>query len=128
MKKVLGLAILAAFLATPAFAGETFVRNEDSWSDSVTHTDLKLDSKTYSNRDEKYSSWADKIYIDGEVSGGCSYGCNLKPISYDEFTVHTAGAHLYGSYNEHNYTTVGGTIKTTINAYTDAHETTAGVR
>ncbi|WP_373530847.1 hypothetical protein [Nostoc sp.] len=122
------MALLATLLAAPAFAGETFVRNEDSWSNSVTKTDLQLDSKTSSVRDENYTSWADKIYIDGEVSGGCSYGCSVKPISYDEFTVHTAGADLSGTYKEYNYTTVGGTIKTTTNAYTDAHETTAGVR
>ncbi|BBD67705.1 hypothetical protein NIES4072_49970 [Nostoc commune NIES-4072] len=127
MKKVLGLALLATLLATPAFAGETFVRNEDSWSNSVTNTDLKLDSKTYSNRDEKYTSWADKTYIDGNIDAGKGYG-GASTISFDEFTVHTAGAELYGKYSETNYTTVGGTIKTTTNAYTDAHETSAGVR
>jgi hypothetical protein len=127
MKKVLGLAILATLLATPAFAGETYVRNEDSWSNSVTNTDLRLDSYTYSNRDEKYSSWADKIYIDGDVNVSKKHG-GAETISYDEFTVHTAGADLYGKYSETNWTKVGGTIKTTTNAYTDAHETTAGVR
>ncbi|MEH1874936.1 hypothetical protein [Nostoc sp.] len=127
MKKVLALAFLASFLATPAFAGETFVRNENSWSDSVTNTDLKLDSKTYSDRNEKYSSWADKVYIDGSIDATKGYD-GASTISYNEFTVHTAGADLYGKYSETNSTTVGGTIKTKTNAYTDAHETTAGIR
>lgn len=127
MKKVLGLALLATLLAAPAFAGETFVRNEDSWSNSVTKTDLNLDSKTYSTRNEKYSSWADKIYMDGDVAVTKGhYGAGT--ISYDELTVHKAGANLYGTYSENNFTNVAGTIKTTTNAYTDAHETTAGVR
>lgn len=120
------MAILATFLATPAFAGETFVRNEDSWSDSVTKTDLKLDSRTYSTRDEKYSSWAEKDYVDGDINiGGGSAGLE---ISFDELSVHSASADLHGKYSETNWTTLGGTIKTTTNAYTDAHETTAGVR
>ena len=127
MKKVLGLALLATLLATPAFAGETFVRNENSWSDSVTNTDLKLDSKTYSVRNEIYSSSADKVYIDGDIDVSKGHG-GASTISYDEFTVHTAGADLYGKYSEINSTTVGGTIKTKTNAYTDAHETTAGIR
>ncbi|MCC5646595.1 hypothetical protein LC607_27505 [Nostoc sp. CHAB 5824] len=127
MKKVLGFAILATFLATPAFAGETFVRNEDSWSNSVTKTDLTLDSKTFSQRNEKYSSWADKVDVDGDIdiidnsTGGTT-------LFFEKFTIYTAGSELYGKYSETNWTNLGGSIKTTTNAYTDAHETSAGVR
>ncbi|MCC5599362.1 hypothetical protein [Nostoc favosum] len=127
MKKVLGFAIIATFLATPAFAGETFVRNEDSWSDSVTKTDLTLDSKTFSQRNEKYSSWAEKDYVDGTLDIGKVRDGGAE-ISFDEFTVHAAGSELYGKYSEINWTKLGGTIHTTTNAYTDAHETSAGVR
>ncbi|MEH2240124.1 hypothetical protein [Nostoc sp.] len=127
MKKVLGLAILATFLATPAFAGETFVRSEDSWSDSITKTNLILDSKTSSQRDEKYSSSADKVDVDGDINiselpdGGTT-------LFFDKFTIYNAGSELSGKYSETNLTNIGGTINTTTNAYTDAHETSAGVR
>ena len=122
MKKVLGLAILASLVATPALAGETFVRNEWTDSHSKTNTNLYLNSNTYSNRQEKYDSTADKIYVDGEVKA------NYGGISFDELSVHKASAGLWGKYSETNYTNVSGTINT--HAYTDskAHETTSGVR
>lgn len=127
MKKVLSLTILATFLATPAFAGETFVGNQDSWSNSVTKTNLMLDSKTFSQRDEKYSSWANKLDLDGDVNSidGLDGGSTL---FFDKFTIYSAGSDLHGKYSETNWTTLGGSINTTTNAYTDAHETTAGVR
>ncbi|MBC6436239.1 hypothetical protein FM036_45795 [Nostoc sp. HG1] len=126
MKKVLGLAILATFLATPAFAGETFVRSEHSWSDSHTTTDLMLDSKTYSTRNEEYSSWAEKDYVDGDID--ISTPAGGVDISFDKFTNNTAGSELYGEYSETKWTNLGGSINTTTNSYTNAHETSAGVR
>ena len=122
MKKVLGLAILASLIATPALAGETFVRNESTDSHSITKTDLHLDSKTYSNRYEKYDSTADKVYIDGDVKYGA------KGISYDELSVHKASAGLWGTYSETNYTNVSGDIYTLTKTKSTAHETTSGVR
>ena len=124
MKKVLGLAILASLVATPALAGETFVRNEWTKTNSATKTDLHLNSDTYSNRYEKYDSNADKIYVDGDVD----FGKKGKGISFDELSVHKASASLWGSYNEHNYTNVYGTIKTRAYSNSKAHETTSGVR
>jgi hypothetical protein len=126
MKKVLGLAILATFLATPAFAGETFVRNEWTDSHSKTDTNLKLDSHTTSTRNEDYTSWAKKIYIDGDVDTKYTWGG--KEVSFDEFTVHAAGSNLAGSFHENVVTKIGGTIKTITNTYTNSHETSAGVR
>jgi hypothetical protein len=140
MKKALGLAIVATFLATPALAGETFVRNEDSWSHSKTYTNLKLDSKTYSARIEKYGSEAHKVYFEGdkydssnvsEVSAStvaCDSWCDPTKGSDDSFSKHTASSYLKGFYYETNYTKLGGTIKTKTHTYTDAHETSAGVR
>jgi hypothetical protein len=129
MKKAFGLAILASLLAAPAFAGETFVRNEDFWSDSVTKTDLYLDSHTNSTRTEDYSSWADKIYIDGEVEfSKCDKKCGSTEIAFDELTVHKAGAELEGTFTETKDTYLYGSIESTTNAYTDGHETSAGVR
>ncbi|MDZ8225347.1 MULTISPECIES: hypothetical protein [unclassified Nostoc] len=126
MKKVLGFAILATFLATPAFAGETFVRDENSWSNSVTKTNLMLDSKTVSQRNEKYDSWAQKDYVDGDINISTPAGGT--DISFDEFINNTAGSELYGKYSETNWTNLNGTINTTTNSYTNSHETSAGVR
>ena len=122
MKKVLGLAILASLVATPALAGETFVRNEWTKTNSATKTDLHLNSDTHSNRYEKYDSNADKIYVDGDVDFGKG------GISFDKLSVHKASASLWGHYNEHNYTNVNGTIKTRAYSKSKAHETTSGVR
>jgi hypothetical protein len=129
MKKVFGLALMASLFAAPAFAGETFVRNEDFSSHSKTKTDLNIDSLTTSNRYEDYSSWADKKYIDGDIElAKCDKKCGPKELSFDGFTVHTAGSDLKGSFHEYNKTSVWGTIKTVTNAYTDGHESSAGVR
>ncbi len=130
MKKVLGLAILATFISLPALAGETFVRNEWVNSHSTTNTNLNLDSKTISHRNEEYASWANKIYVDGDVSASsCTYFCGgATKVSFDEFTVHAAGSHLTGNFYERIITKVDGTIKTITNTYSNSHETTAGVR
>ncbi|MEA5622289.1 hypothetical protein [Nostoc sp. UHCC 0251] len=127
MKKVLGFAILAIFLATPAFAGETFVRTEDSWSDSVTKTDLRLDSKTFSQRDEEYTSWADKVDVNGDIDiiDGTDGGTTL---FFEKFSLYTSGSELYGTYSETNWTNLSGSINTTTKTYTNSYETTAGVR
>lgn len=129
MKKALGLAILATFLATPALAGETFVRNEDSWSKSHTDTHLNLNSNTYSVRAEKYFSVADKTYIDGDMTTKyCGYWCGSTTVSYEDYTQHNAASGLVGAYFETNHTNVYGTIKTNTYSGSKAHETTAGVR
>jgi hypothetical protein len=129
MKKAFGLAILATLLAAPAFAGETFVRNEDFNSHTYTETDLYLDSKTESHRDETYSSWADKIYIDGEVDfGKCDKKCQSTEISFKDLTVHKAGAELEGTFWEKNTTYLYGDIYSETNAYSEGHETSAGVK
>lgn len=118
MKHAFGLALLASFIATPALAGETFVRNVWTNSNSRTVTDLNIDSTTISNRYEKYSTTADKIFIDG----------NIKLGSSTEYTVHRANSTLEGEFNEDIVTRVLGNIKTYTNVYTESHETTAGVR
>ena len=127
MKKVLGFAILATFLATPAFAGETFVRSEDSWSNSVTKTDLRLDSNTFSERKEKYSSWADKVDVNGDIDiiDGTDGGTTL---FFEKFSLYTSGSELYGKYSEINWTNLSGSINTTTNTESNYYETTAGVR
>jgi hypothetical protein len=121
MKKILGLAILATFFATPAFAGETFVRNEWTDSHSKTYTDLNLHSTTHSTRNEDYGSWAEKVYIDGGID-------TKKGVSFNDFTVHSAASGLEGSFHESIVSKIEGTIKTITNIDTTAHETSAGVR
>ena len=125
--KVLGLAIVASIVAAPAFAGETYVRNEsiDSWGKTETNLDMK--SVTNSTRHEAYGSFAYKEYTDGDV---IKKGGWFKPqtVKYDDYTKHTAGSLLLGSFEESNKTTVGGTIKSFSRFESNAHETSAGVR
>lgn len=125
MKKVLGLTILTSLIATPALAGETFVRNEWTNSHSRTVTDLNIDSKTISNRYEKYTTTADKLFIDGSIKPGKT---GISSKNYKDYTVHRATSKLEGKFNEDIVTRVVGNIKTYTNVYTESHETTAGVR
>lgn len=127
MKKALGLAIIASLFTAPAFAGETFVRNENSWGDSKTTTNLYIDSETDSYRYETYSSEADKIYVDGDAKISCTL-CGGLNAEFDEFSVHKASAELSGSFSETKSTDVYGTTNTVANEYFEAHETSAGVR
>ena len=129
MKKVLGLAILASLIAAPALAGETFVRNTDTSSHTFTKSNLHLNSKTLSNRNENYGSYANKVYVEGNYEQDGSR--NKKKGGENKsgnFSVHTAGSGLTGSYNEYNYTSVTGTINSLTNSNTNSHETSSGVR
>ena len=125
--KVLGLAIIASIVAAPAFAGETYVRNEsiDSWG--KTETNLNMESVTNSTRHEAYGSFAYKEYTDGDVDV-TKLGKGSFEVDYDDYTKHTAGSLLLGSFEESNTTTVGGTIKSFSRFESNAHETSAGVR
>ena len=127
--KVLGLAIVASIVAAPAFAGETYVRNEsiDSWGH--TKTNLNMESVTDSTRHEAYGSFAYKEYTDGDVDVTKKGGWGKpKTVKYDEYTEHTAGSLLLGNFEETNKTTVGGTIKSFSRFESNSHETSAGVR
>ncbi|WP_300641366.1 hypothetical protein [Mastigocoleus sp. MO_188.B34] len=125
MKKVLGLTILTFLIATPALAGETFVRNEWTNSHSRTVTDLNIDSKTISNRYEKYSTTADKLSIQGRIIPGKT---GISSKAYEDYTVHRSSSKLEGKFNEDIVTRVLGTVKTYTDVYTESHETTAGIR
>ena len=136
--KVLGLAIVVSIIAAPAFAGETYVRNEWTKTDGYTITDLDLDSTTTSHRNEWYYSEADKIYVDGDVSLKDSFDPKPKDyrsqppksqtVSFNDFTVHTAGSSLWGHFYEGVETTVEGTIYSYVDTESNSHETSAGVR
>ena len=125
--KVLGLAIAASIVAAPVLAGETYVRNEsiDSWG--FTDTDLHINSTTWSDRKEVYGSFADKVYTDKDltVEGG-AYGKPLEVSS--EYSKHTAGSLLLGSFHETVDTSVGGWIYSYSEFDSSAHETSSGVR
>ena len=121
--KVLGLAIVASIVAAPAFAGETYVRNEWSNTKSYTDTNLYLNSHTNSTRNEAYGSFAYKEYTDGDVN--LQHGIT---VGYDDYSEHTAGSLLLGKFEETNYTGVSGNIKTYTHTNSDYHETSGGVR
>ncbi|NJK55496.1 MAG: hypothetical protein HC939_05655 [Pleurocapsa sp. SU_5_0] len=126
--KVLGLAIVASIIAAPAFAGETYVRNEsiNSWGD--THTNLGIESNTYSTRNEAYGSFAYKEYTDGDVTKQGGYWGKPLTVSYDDYSEHTAGSLLVGKFTETIHTKVGGHINSYSEFKSNAHETSAGVR
>ncbi|NJK55494.1 MAG: hypothetical protein HC939_05645 [Pleurocapsa sp. SU_5_0] len=124
--KVLGLAIAASIVAAPAFAGETYVRNESINSWGNTHTNLRIDSTTDSTRNEAYGSFAYKEYTDGDVNLG--YGHKGLSVSYDDYSEHTAGSLLVGKFTETIKTKVGGHINSYSEFKSNAHETSAGVR
>lgn len=146
MKKVLGLAFLASFLATPVLAGETFVRNEWTNSHSVTKTNLHLDSHTNSHRNEDYASYSKKFYYEGGIKKNAGeeysssnslnegetkeYGSYAPKKKYGSgySTEHYAGSVLVGSFKEKTYDNVSGTINTRTYQNSNAHETSAGVR
>lgn len=65
MKKILGLTIIAFFISSPAWAGETFVRNNTTHRTNRTETSLNIDTVTNSNRVEHYNSYSEKIFLDG---------------------------------------------------------------
>ena len=127
--KILGLAIVASIVAAPAFAGETYVRNEWSNTKSYTDTNLYLNSHTNSTRNEAYGSFAYKEYTDGDVNVSKKGGWHSpKTVSYDDYSEHTAGSLLLGKFKETNYTGVSGNIKTYTHTNSDYHETSGGVR
>ena len=67
MKQTASLAIICSFVAFPAWAGDTFVRNETVHRTNRTETSLEIDTVTNSNRTEHYNSYSEKIFIDGNI-------------------------------------------------------------
>lgn len=65
MKKVLGLTIIAFFITSSAWAGDTFVRNDTVHRTNRTETSLDVDTITKSNRTEHYNSYSEKISFEG---------------------------------------------------------------
>ena len=104
--KVLGLAIIASIVAAPAFAGETYVRNEWSKTDSWTDTNLTLDSVTTSTRNEWYDSYADKVYVEGTLVKN-----SLGDYDADGYYL---GAE-FGKYNGHEDGTINGDVNGRVN-------------
>ena len=129
--KVLGLAILASFIAFPAFAGETYVRNEWTNTETYTKTDLDLYSVTNSKRKEEYDSFAYKEYYEGSKEVDYSYGKKGKTVTTnygDGYSEHIAGSFLWGNFMEKIETTIKGDIYSKSIETSKAHETSAGVR
>ncbi len=154
MKQAVGLAILASIFASPALAGETFVRNQTVHRTSRTETSLNIDTVTNSNRTEHYDSYSEKISFDGNVANASSSTTpngfqqqfvngnstlNLSNIASDDdnyaeahgvngLTIHRSGSSLNGTLIEDTTTRVTGTVYSVVNETFRSHETTAGVR
>ena len=52
-------------IASPAIAGETYVRNDTVHRTNRTETSLEIDTVTKSNRTEHYDSYSEKIFFEG---------------------------------------------------------------
>ena len=154
MKQVIGLAIIASVFASPALAGETFVRNQTVHRTSRTKTSLNIDTVTNSNRTEHYNSYSEKISFDGNVAKSASSSTtpnvqqqlvngnstlNLSNIASDDdnyaeaygingLTIHRSGSSLNGTFIEDTTTRVTGTVYSVVNETFRSHETSAGVR
>ncbi|MCC5657640.1 hypothetical protein LC608_11685 [Nostoc sp. XA010] len=126
MKKVLGLAILANFLASPVLAGETFVLNQWTIQQSRTETNFNIDNVTNSTRTQDYNSSSNNIYIDSKVEA--EYNNSKVGGFFKNFTVQNAGGELNGSFYEERTARVWGTINSIMNSYTSTHESSAGIR
>ncbi|PSB01726.1 hypothetical protein [Merismopedia glauca] len=109
MKKVLGLALLTALFASPAFGGEVFVFNQWTIKHEREETEVNLDRTIISTRNEEYNSLSDQLY-------------------FDDKTIHQAASRLSGTFREDNTIRLWGTINTVKNSYNSIHETSAGIR
>ncbi|MBE9048330.1 hypothetical protein IQ255_28750 [Pleurocapsales cyanobacterium LEGE 10410] len=84
MKKVLGLTVIALCIASPAWAGDTFVRNETIHRTNRTETSLEVDTVTKSNRTEHYNSYSEKIFFDGNVANRTQSQSSIAPEGFQQ--------------------------------------------
>lgn len=156
MKRIFGLTIIAFFMTSPAWAGDTFVRNETVHRSNRTETSLEIDTVTKSNRTEHYDSYSEKIFFEGDVLQQSNLtqsnfqqefvnnnsvlrlsNVSLKDDDYAEvyninspngLTIHRSGSSLTGTFVEDTTTRINGTVYSVTNETFRSHETTAGVR
>ncbi|MEL6928499.1 MAG: hypothetical protein AAFO95_07685 [Cyanobacteria bacterium J06600_6] len=84
MNKILGLTIIASFMTSPAWAGDTFVRNETIHRTNRTETSLEVDTVKKSNRTEHYNSYSEKITFSGNGINRTNTGTNLEPSNFQQ--------------------------------------------
>ncbi|AUS99088.1 hypothetical protein CLI64_00990 [Nostoc sp. CENA543] len=117
MKKIIGLAIIATFLNSPAFAGETFVFNQWTLRRNRTEDYDNVDITIYSNNNENYNFSTNKIEIERQGEE-----------SLNSFTVHHTGSYVKGSFYEDTRTRIWGTVNTVRNSFIRSQESSAGIR
>lgn len=158
MKRILGLTIIASFIASPAWAGDTFVRNDTTHRTNRTETSLEIDTVTNSNRTEHYNTYSEKLVFEGNAVNRTSVNADSAPTFQQQFvndnsvltltnvflqdgnvgisnldnvnglTIHRSGSSLEGTFIEDTTTRITGTINSVTNESFTSHETTAGVR
>ena len=155
MKCVFALAIMASVVASPAIAGDTFVRNQTVHRTNRTETSLNINTVTNSNRTEHYDSYSEKIFFDGNVAKSANsastpdglqqqFASNHSTLKLSNLalndnnyadayglnglTIHRSGSSLTGTFTEDTNTRVTGTVYSLTNETFRSHETTAGVR
>ena len=136
----LALSVIAA--PSAVLAGEAFVNNTVRHSTGFSKTDLNIKSRSFSDGQRQFASFADKLFVDGKIQGlnGLTKGgknfsseANVsssqpKAIKFNEFTVHTASSSEFGNETFGERTNVDGTVFTREDFSEFSHTTSAGVR
>lgn len=128
--------------SSTVLAGEVFVNNTSRYSTGYSETNLNIKSRTFSDGQRQFSSYADKIFIDGKTKGvkgpkshGKGFNSNAelksfkpKGIQFEDFTIHTASSNEFGDETFGERTKVDGTVFTREDFSENSHTTSAGVR
>jgi hypothetical protein len=108
VKKI--LITIAFFVASPAQAGDTFVRNDTVYRTNRTETSLEIDTVTNSNRTEHYNAYSEKIFFEGDSIKQTSQPQSSSAQDDDfqqEFVNNNSVLKLSNVYlNDNNYTDV----------------------
>ena len=104
MKQIASLAIISAFVAFPAWAGETFVQNKTVHRTNRTETSLDINTVTNSNRTEHYNSYSEKIFLDGNFANQSQSSNSSNSGFQQQFVNNNAVLKLSNiSLNDNNY-------------------------
>ncbi|NJK55492.1 MAG: hypothetical protein HC939_05635 [Pleurocapsa sp. SU_5_0] len=110
MRKILGLITITFFTTSPAWAGDTFVRNDTVHRTNRTETSLEIDTVTNSNRTEHYDTYSEKIFLEGNSIKQTNQPQSLSVKDNDfqqEFVNNNSALKLSNVYlNDDNYTDV----------------------
>lgn len=149
-------ALALGLTAAPSavLAGEAFVNTTSRYSTGYSTTDLNIKSKTFSDGQRHFASFADEIRIDGEIQvinsrkgpgkkikssaksfkpSAKSFEPNAKSfnpngVQFNAFTIQTASSSEFGNETFGERTKVDGTVFIREDFTENSHTTSAGIR